>query len=186
MGGAFELRCCKRETAISDAISVDKIIDVYYVVLNAYKMALNNPLVCFDYWQLLYLDRGSYTCSVDGNLFSLQTGQVMLCAPGGKRFVAEQKDACVAYISFRCDSDKMTLLKDKIISLNPKQQHLVSRIFTIGVEQFVDIKDQGQYYGQQTMAGTTDSHLQTMKNSIFQGCSKILQERPQANAVSRS
>lgn len=156
----------QRETSIPDAFSVDKIIDVYYIVLTPYKMEHNNPVVCFDYWQLLYLDQGRYTCSIDGDLFTFQAGQVLLCAPGGKRYVVAQEDARVACISFRCASDKMSELRDKIIPLSTEQRRLVSRIFSIGIKRFVDIPDQDQFYGQQIMQGTTDAELQTMKNSL--------------------
>lgn len=154
------------ETSIPAAFSVDKIIDVYYIVLTPYKMEHNNPVVCFNYWQLLYLDQGQYTCSIDGELITFKAGQVLLCAPGGKRYVVAQEDARVAYISFRCTSNKMSELKDKIIPLNAEQRHLVSRIFSIGIKRFVDIPDHDQFYGQQIMKGTTDAELQTMKNSL--------------------
>jgi len=156
----------QRETSIPNAFSVENIIDVYYVVLTPYIMEHNNPIVCFDYWQLLYLDEGHYTCSIDGKNFPLAAGQVLLCAPGGNRYVVEQKNARVAYVSFRCTSDKMAELKDRSISLNAEQKRLVSRIFSIGIKRFVDIPEQDQYYGQQIMQGTTDAELQTMKNSL--------------------
>lgn len=156
----------QRETSIPDAFSVDKIIDVNYIILDPYKMEHNNPVVCFDYWQLLYLDQGRYTCDIDGNLHTFQAGQVLLCAPGGKRYVVSQWDARVACISFRCTSDKMAELKDQIISLDSEQRRLVSRIFSIGIKRFVDIPDQDQYYGQQITQGTTDAELQIMKNSL--------------------
>lgn len=156
----------RKETNISNAFTVDTIIDVYSFNMTPNALIHENPLVVFDYWQLLYIDRGQYTCSIDGDLFCIRAGQALFCEPGGTRYVVSQQDAAVAYISFRCSSEKMARFGNRIVDLTDEQKMLLSRILSMGVEKFVDIPDGQPFYGQTIAADTTDYDLQIMKNSL--------------------
>lgn len=156
----------RKETNIPSAFTVDTIIDVYRFTMSSYRVRHENPLVVFDYWQLLYIERGEYTCAIDGDLFCLKEGQALFCEPGGTRYVVGQQNASVAYISFRCASEKMYQFRNRVVNVDDGQWALLSRVLTIGREAFVDIPEDQPFYGQQTAAGTTDYALQTLKNSL--------------------
>lgn len=156
----------RRETNIPSAFTVDTIINVHSVVMTPYCLTHENPPVVFDFWQLLYIDRGQYTCSIDGDLFCLTEGQLLLCEPGGTRYVVSQEDAVTAFISFRCTSEKMAAFGNRIVALTEEERSLLSRVLSIGLEKFVEVPEGQPFYGQQTADGTTDYELQTMKNTL--------------------
>lgn len=156
----------RNETKIADAITVDTIIDVYSLTMTPYCLLYENPMVVFDYWQMIYVERGEYTCSIDGDLFCLQKGQALFCAPGGTRYVVSQHDAVIAYVSFRCTSYAMQRLENRIVSIPERDRSLLSRVLSIGLDSFVDIPKNQPVYGQRLLQGTSELALQTMKNSL--------------------
>lgn len=156
----------KNETRIADVMTVDTVIDVYSFSMTADSLLQENPLVVFDYWQMIYVERGEYTCSIDGDIFSLCSGQVLFCEPGGTRYVVSQKDARISFISFRCPSADMKQFANRIASVTLQQRALLARIFTIGDEAFVEIPDGQLLTGQRVGSSTAPRNLQIMKNAL--------------------
>ena len=156
----------RNETKITDVITVDSVIDVYSFSMTADSLLRENPLVVYDYWQMVYVERGEYTCSIDGDIFFLRGGQALFCEPGGTRYVVSQKDAKISFISFRCQAADMKQLSNRIVSITLQQRALLARIFTIGDEAFVDIPDGQLLVGQQVGKHTTLRNLQIMKNAL--------------------
>ena len=156
----------RNETKIADAITVDTIIDVYSVTMTPHCLLYENQLVVYDYWQMIYVEQGEYTCSIDGDLFCIRKGQALFCAPGGTRYVVSQKDAVIAYVSFRCTSSAMQRLVNQTVTVPDVERPLLSRVLSIGLDSFVDIPKDQPVYGQRILQGTSELSLQTMKNSL--------------------
>jgi len=156
----------RNETKIADAFTVETIIDVYNLTMTPDCLLYENPLVVFDYWQMIYVERGEYTCSIDGDIFCLHGGQALFCEPGGTRYVVSQEDAKISFISFRCQSADMKQFANRIVPIALQERGLLARIFTLGEENFVDIPDGQPLFGQQVAKNTTNHNLQIIKNSL--------------------
>lgn len=157
----------RKETSIHNAFTVDSIITVYYLDWEkAMQKSQNGHDVSYNFWQLLYVDRGEYTCSIEKELHTLSAGQMILAEPNKVRTSVSCKNAMVAIISFRCISDGMNSIKNKAITLSDDDRKLLSRILTAGVDIFKIVSDNPQYDGQEPRDGTADYELQMIKNSL--------------------
>ncbi len=157
----------RKETNINNAFTVDSIITVYYLDWEkARSKETTQKAVSYNFWQLLYVDRGEYTCSIENDLYTLSSGEMILCEPGKVRISLSHKNAMVAIISFRCDSECIHSIKNKVISLSDDDRRLLSRVFTTGTEIFKAVPEDNFYAGQEPKDGTADYELQKIKNSL--------------------
>lgn len=156
----------RKETSIQNAFTVETIVAMYYLSMVDYKNAGSQKNgVVYDFWQLLYLDRGHYTCCINGRRLTLQAGQLLLCEPEKVRHTLEQTDAMLAIISFRC-SGSMAEMKNRVMDISDEERTLLSRLLSVGTDKFRSIPDGQQFFGQQTVDGTTDYELQAIKNNL--------------------
>lgn len=157
----------RKETNINNAFTVESIITIYYLDWEkAMKKSLKSHDVSYNFWQLLYVDRGEYTCSIGDDLYTLSAGQVILAEPNKVRTSISCKNAMIAIISFRCNSEGMNSIKNKAITLSDDDRKLLSRILTAGTDIFKIVPENPQYDGQQPKDGTADYELQMIKNSL--------------------
>ncbi len=157
----------RKETNINNAFTVDSIITVYYLDWEkARSKETTQKAVSYNFWQLLYVDRGEYTCSIEDDLYTLSSGEMILCEPQKVRVSLSHKNAMVAIISFRCDSECIHSIKNKTISLSDDDRKLLSRVFTTGTEIFKTVPEDNFYAGQEPKDGTADYELQMIKNSL--------------------
>lgn len=157
----------RKETNINNAFTVDSIITVYYLDWEkAMANSRSNHNVSYNFWQLLYIDRGEYTCSIGDDILTLTSGQVILAEPNKVRTSLSCKNAMIAIISFRCLSEGMNNIKNKVITLSDDDRKLISKIFTTGTDIFKTVPDNPFYDGQQPKDGTADYELQMIKNSL--------------------
>ena len=157
----------RKETSIHNAFTVDSIITVYYLDWEkAMANSHSNHNVSYNFWQLLYVDRGEYTCRIGETFYSLSSGQMILAEPDKVRTSLSCNNAMIAIISFRCISEGMGSIKNKAITLSDDDRKLISRIFTTGTEIFKTVPENPQYDGQQPKDGTADYELQIIKNSL--------------------
>ena len=157
----------RKETSINDAFTVDSIITVYYLEWEkAMQKSQNGHDVSYNFWQLLYIDCGEYTCKIEENTYTLSSGQLILAEPNKVRTSISCKNAMIAIISFRCASDGMNNIKNRIITLSDDDRKLLSRVLTAGTDIFKAVTDDPQYDGQAPKDGTSDYELQMIKNSL--------------------
>ena len=58
--------------------------------------------VIYDFWQLIYMEEGSYTCRIDGNpCCRIEKGQMLICEPKKIRFSYESSGAVAGIISIK-------------------------------------------------------------------------------------
>ena len=148
-------------------MGVKLIICIYY--LDWEKARSKDPdrsAVAYNFWQLLYVDSGEYTCTMDGNQYTLHPGELILCEPQKVRKSISHKNAMVTIISFRCDSESLVSMKNRIIPLSEDDRKLLSRAVTTGIEIFKVVPENNFYAGQEPKDGTADYELQKIKNSL--------------------
>lgn len=157
----------RKETSIHNAFTVDSIITVYYLDWEkAMQKSQNGHNVSYNFWQLLYVDRGEYTCTIDEELHTLCAGQMILAEPNKVRTSISCKNAMIAIISFRCVSECIHSIKNKATTLSDDDRKLLSRVLTAGTDIFKAVSDNPQYNGQEPKDGTADYELQMIKNSL--------------------
>lgn len=158
----------RKETNIENAFTVDAIITMYHLKIKEYikKDTKNDEGVCYDFWQILYLDSGNFSCEINHKVYTLCPGQIFFCEPGIVRHPVQQKNAVVGIISFRSDSPKMEYFKHTVFDLSDDERKDFSRILTDGVEQFKKIPEEEMFFGQQPKDGTEDYELQSIKNRL--------------------
>ncbi|MBE5866498.1 MAG: helix-turn-helix transcriptional regulator [Lachnospiraceae bacterium] len=159
----------RKETFICNAFTVDTLVTVYHLKMSGkmeQKQTKEYRDDVYDFWQLVYLESGQYSCCIRDNVLEPKAGQLILAEPGQERITVKEKDAVVAIISFRCNSDKMLALKNRVFGLTGEEKELLFRILRTGIRRFKVIGENQSYYGQQPEEGTTDYEVQTVKNYL--------------------
>ena len=158
------------ETKMGNTFNVEALISI----LHKMRLSLHWPTtpdygtgVKYDFWQLLYMESGEYTCQIEGDSpILLRQGQLLICEPGKLRFSYEVETAVASFINIRCASPKLKRMKNRIFTLSEEEQEMVCYILTKGTEIFKRIPENEIYAGQQPLAGTADYQLQAFKNRI--------------------
>ena len=164
----------RKETTIKNAFTINTIVTVYHLKMPTISMVndqrkkecLGQNHDIYDFWQLIYLESGYYTCNIGGSVLDAKAGQLLLAEPGKARITVTEYKAVTAIVSFRCNSEKMQCLKNRIFSLSEEEKGLLSRIIDIGLKRFKIITEEQEYYGQQPEEGTEDYELQALKNNL--------------------
>lgn len=83
-----------------------------------------------DFWELLYVDKGSVCVTAGEERFDLGRGQMVFHPPG--EFHALSANGITApdlvVVSFRCDSPAMNCLRGRILSMGSEERVLLGRI----------------------------------------------------------
>jgi len=123
--------------------------------------------VVYDFWQLIYLEEGSYHCQIEGNPPCLiQAGQLILCEPRKIRFSIESRNAVAGIISFRCHSAKMQRLKNRLLTLPEEDREPLLQLLSEGSTLLHKVPEASTFRGSCPVAGTADYQLQAVKNRI--------------------
>ena len=158
------------ETKMGSAFDVETLISIHH----GYRLHQRLPEttdhgsgVKYDFWELLYMEEGEYTCQIEGdNPVLLRQGQLLICEPGKIRFSYESKTAVASFINIRCASPKLKRMKNRIFTLSEEEREMACYILTKGTEIFKRVPENEIYAGQQPLAGTADYQLQVFKNRI--------------------
>lgn len=161
----------RKETRIESAFDVETIISFHHRV-RMQDCPVRNPVrghngVVYDFWQLLFMEEGTYNCQIEDCLPGrMQGGQLLICEPRKIRYSFHHTDAVVGIINIRCSSPKLKQLKNRIFTLNSEEQNEVYRILELGQRIFQTLPEGDLYIGQQPLSGTADYQLQMLKNHI--------------------
>jgi AraC-like DNA-binding protein len=83
-----------------------------------------------DFWELLYVDKGSVCVTAGEERFDLGRGQMVFHPPG--EFHALSANGVTApdlvVVSFRCDSPAMDCLRGRVLSMGSEERVLLGRI----------------------------------------------------------
>lgn len=153
------------KTTIPQFLSVQAIVTIYY-------LDLKNTRVCGEshsFWEFLYVDKGEHNVLIDGVLYHLEAGQLVMYAPYAYHCEATNRpssEAQVGIISFESDSENMSFFANKVISLNAGQRELLSQIITFGIEAFWPLPSGLDVCGVLPHEEVQDYELQKLKNQL--------------------
>ena len=155
----------RKKTKIENAFSVDSIVTILFHEWNR-EDAFDDSEVIYDFWQLIYIDKGEYRCRIGDQNFTIRAGQILLCEPEKARVSLSKPEASAAFLSFCCSSPKMDAMKNRTLTLSDTQRTLLSRLLRFGTDRFKTITDSSDYFGQEPRTGAADYELQMIKNLL--------------------
>jgi len=161
----------RKETKIESAFNIDALISFHrgmklreHPATGPYRM--ENGVV-YDYWQLVFLEEGHYTCRIEGcSPESMEERQILICEPRKIRFTYEHSDAVIGIINIRCGSPCLKQIKNRIFTLKGIELDTMHQILDTGTSIFCKLPEDSPFAGQQPLTDTADYQLQLLKNRI--------------------
>lgn len=161
----------RKETKVDAVFNVESLISI----LRGLRMQEHKPEssiygdngVCYDFWQLLYVEDGNYTCQIEGCSPSpICRGQLLICEPEKIRFSWQVTDTVVSFINIRCTAPQLRQMKNRVFTLSEEEQKDVDWILEKGIRTFCRVPDTAPFRGQQPLEGISGYQLQALKNRI--------------------
>ncbi len=150
------------KTLFSDFLSVKSIITVFNTSMKGKKTLGESH----DFWEFLYVYKGTLKVSVDNTTYSLEEGQMIVYAPLAFHIAPEPSEADVNIVSFESSSNAMSYFANRIITLSDKQRQILSRIISIGEKCFKQPSPDSGLKGMVPRENTEASELQNLKNQL--------------------
>jgi len=150
------------KTSLPAILSVRSIVTVFHRKLEQY----TSKGELHDFPELLYVEKGPHNVTVDGTLYRMEAGEIMIYAPFSKHGSNEPTDATIAIISFESDSKELEALYNRIITITAKQRGMLSSLVTSGVQIFENNREVNGLVGMAPRAGTEAYELQKIKNQL--------------------
>ncbi len=112
---------------LDTVVTVDGLVNVAY-----YKLPKNyaQPGESHNFWELVYVDKGSLVATAGGTACLLDAGEVVFHCPNEFHalHMYQEKPANIIIISFCCDSPMMAGFQQKILTLGPQEKQCLSNI----------------------------------------------------------
>lgn len=149
------------KTAIPNFLSIKSIVTVHYMD----HKTCSGGGEAHAFWELLYVDKGTFRVFVDGVLYQLEAGQMIMYAAGAYHS-GQCRDAFIGIVSFESDSEAMEYFANRCITLNRSQRELLSQIISSGMELFGPVPADTGLIGQMPHEGVDSFQLQKLKNLL--------------------
>ena len=152
-------------TAIADAISVSQI----YTVLRP-NLAEHFPGKgeAHPFPEIIYLTRGRHTLLIDGEAYTFSKGQMIIYAPNSYH---ESSDVCpenaeAAILTFDTESEILTPLYNRVITLTERQRRMLEAFIDEGVRCLCGRDPALGMAGMQLREGVSEKNLWGLKKQI--------------------
>ena len=152
------------KTKLPDFLSVRSIITIFRADFSSYPISSEGE--SYNFCELKYIEKGSHRLLLDGKLFELNEGQMMIYAPLAHHSASEKSNALADIISFESDSEAISQLYNRVITLNMRQRQTLSRIVTDGENIFKATSADAEQVGMLPKDGTNAFELQRLKNQL--------------------
>lgn len=120
-------------TVIPDSMSVK---GIYTVLRPNFSNASSSRGDSHDFPEILYIERGAHTVTIDGESYSLKSGQIIVYAPKAYHTSAGSSNAKASIISFEIDGDMLAALYNRIITLTPLQKEIFHNLMDVAINCF--------------------------------------------------
>jgi len=149
------------KTEVLNEFCIEKLVDALYIKLDRLYGG-----EAHDFTELMYVDKGRHSVELDGVLYELSEGEMMLLPPKSYHDSKEISNAFVAYISFETHSEKINELYSKVISLNSYQKELLSSVVLDCEGIFTKVPNTLGIKGKLPNKNVEGYRLQAVKNKI--------------------
>lgn len=85
-----------------------------------------------DFWEFLYLESGSLSVLVDGELYALSPGELILYPPHSFHSVAASSNTMISVVSFSTDSPALFDLSGEVLQLSGAAKEVLGQIMSLG------------------------------------------------------
>lgn len=107
-------------------VAVDKLYSVHYF---EYSGSYAYPGECHDFWELLYVDRGSLQVTAGQRQLRLERGQALFHPPGEfHAFSATGAAPDLVVTGFGCDSPAMDFFRNRVLTIRGEERSLLGRL----------------------------------------------------------
>ena len=114
-------------TTLKEEIIIHKIVTVHYFeFLKDYSF----PGESHDFWEFVYVDKGSIFAKADDMVFTLKQGDIIFHKPNEWHtlYADGQIAPNIVIVTFCCDSDAMRFFEGKILKIGDNEKNLMARI----------------------------------------------------------
>ncbi len=91
-----------------------------------------------DFWEFVYLEQGTFNILVDGEVFHLNPGQLVIYPPHSFHCVAASHGAILNVVCFSSDSEIMRSFPDKVINISDALREELSHLIAFGKRIFTN------------------------------------------------
>ena len=146
---------------------LDNVIDVSSLIVMNYTTVpqpnSQHPAPdAFDFYKLIYIDKGPYTLVSDGVEYPLNEGDCFLHSPNvSYKGLPQNVGKTIGVISFVSDSPLLKELENVVVGLKVQDKKLFFQLLRDGMPLFEIAKN-----GLKLKSGVTDIQIQTIKNRL--------------------
>ncbi|MBQ7120225.1 MAG: helix-turn-helix transcriptional regulator [Oscillospiraceae bacterium] len=151
-------------TDIPDFITVKSIVSVSRTIRNGNENSNDGEV--HDFWEFLCIKKGEINILVDGEVYHLTPGQLIIYPPHSFHSVAASHEAIINVVCFATDSRAMSDFKRTIIDLNEYQLESLTRLVTLGKHLFTLAPPEVYDRGMIPKESTKDYELQRVSNML--------------------
>lgn len=120
----------------------------------------------YSFPELVYVDRGVFNITVEGEVYSLKAGEAMLYAPHAYHVGRFVENAIIDIIGFDTDSSMLSSLYNRVFVLDATEKRLLSHVVRLGNAHFRHISKASGELGYITKEDTDDVSLMMLKNRL--------------------
>ncbi len=120
-------------TVLKEDISIDRIFTIHYF---EYPKGFAFSGESHDFWELVYIDKGSALVTANDRQFTLPHGNITFHKPGEWHNIKSETASNSVIISFECHSEKMNFFEDKILKVGNAQKEIISKIIKERIHSF--------------------------------------------------
>ncbi|MBN2984608.1 MULTISPECIES: AraC family transcriptional regulator [Cohnella] len=122
-----------------------------------------------DFWELLYVDKGSVEVRADDRTHQLEQGTIIFHKPGEFHTVRvgqQHKPPNLFVLSFECSSPHMARFENRVVRLGTRERNLVSLLLQEGFHSFEPPYDNSHVHELVSRTDAPFASEQAMRNSL--------------------
>lgn len=117
------------KTYIPEFIRIKSVISVFR---SSELPLMENAGEAHSFWEFLYVEKGDISILVDGKLFTLSKGNLIIYEPNSYHIVSSSHNVTINVVSFETDSPAMRDFSSNVISIDEHQFAAISEIISLG------------------------------------------------------
>jgi len=152
------------KTLVPEFLKVSSIISIFRTERNWSEAESSGEAHSFH--EFVFVENGDFNILVDGELFSLRKGQLIIYEPHSFHSVATSRDAAINVVCFETSSNKLPRFSNNIITANEFQQKRISELVSLS-ESLLEPAPYGKFEGGMTLRdGVEEFAVQRLANLL--------------------